>query len=82
MTVVSRPWRNPVKFMSMRRITIKQRLFIVVAAAVLPLALMSAAALYVGFQEQRVALDVEDRPTRVRRQPPPQTASSEPRKHP
>jgi signal transduction histidine kinase/ActR/RegA family two-component response regulator len=37
----------------MRRITIKQRLFIVVAAAVFPLALMSAAALYVGYQEQR-----------------------------
>ena len=37
----------------MRRTSLRQRLFIVVAAAVVPLAIMSAVALYAGYQEQR-----------------------------
>ena len=37
----------------MRRTSLRQRLFIVVAAAVVPLAIMSAVALYAGYQQQR-----------------------------
>ena len=38
----------------MRRTSLRQRLFIVVAAAVVPLAIMSTVALYAGYQQQRV----------------------------
>ncbi|HUQ29748.1 MAG TPA: ATP-binding protein [Usitatibacter sp.] len=37
----------------MKRIAFRQRLFVVVAAAVVPLATMSAVALYAGYQQQR-----------------------------
>ena len=37
----------------MKRVLFRQRIFVVVAAAVLPLAVMSAVALYVGYQQQR-----------------------------
>ena len=37
----------------MNRTSLRQRLFIVVAAAVVPLAVMSAVALYAGYQQQR-----------------------------
>ncbi len=37
----------------MKRIPFRQRLFVVVAAAVVPLAVMSAVALYAGYQQQR-----------------------------
>ena len=37
----------------MKRVLFRQRIYVVVAAAVLPLAVMSAVALYVGYQQQR-----------------------------
>ena len=37
----------------MKRVLFRQRIFVVVAAAVLPLAVMSAVALYAGYQQQR-----------------------------
>src|SRR5829696_2874151 len=37
----------------MKRVLFRQRIFVVVAAAVLPLAVMSAVATYVGYQQQR-----------------------------
>jgi signal transduction histidine kinase/ActR/RegA family two-component response regulator len=37
----------------MKRVPIRQRLFVVVAAAVVPLAIMSGIALYAGYEEQR-----------------------------
>ena len=38
----------------MRRTSLRRRLFVVVAAAFVPLAIMSAVALYTGYQQQRV----------------------------
>src|SRR5262249_12074670 len=37
----------------MKRVLLRQRIFVVVVAAVLPLAVMSAVALYVGYQHQQ-----------------------------
>ena len=41
----------------MKRVLFRQRIFVVVAAAVLPLAVMSAVALYAGYQQQRAQVE-------------------------